>query len=183
MSYPSMLGSPSPALGVPNAPPPGTPPPVPNAGHTTPTTSNERLLAGAAYLGYLTGFWFVLAGAIYVWQRERSRFVAHHALRAVLLHLSVILVLVASYALFFGCVVAAAALSGPDGRELGAAAGPLMTVVSILAAMLPWVIHLIVAVHSAIRAFQGKIETRSWLGRAVERLLGGDPTVTAPAAH
>ena len=73
-------------------------------------------------------------------------------------------------------------MSGPDRRELGAVAGPLMTVVSIVAAMLPWVIHLIVAVHSAIHAFQGKIETRSWLGRAVERLLGRDSTVIAPPA-
>lgn len=50
-------------------------------------SSNEKLLAAAGHLGYLAALPIVLPLIIYVWQRDKSQFVAEQTKQAILLHL------------------------------------------------------------------------------------------------
>jgi hypothetical protein len=61
---------------IPGSPFPGAP--------SAALTQENRLLAALAHLSFITGFWFVAPIAIYVIKRKESRFVAFHALQAVL---------------------------------------------------------------------------------------------------
>jgi uncharacterized Tic20 family protein len=163
---------------IPAAPPPGSPPPT--APVVSSTTQEERILAAASYLGYVAGFWLIVPIVIYVLKREQSRFVAHHALRAVLLHLLAVPVLILGWLL---AMVGSFALASVfEDRRPDSAFGAAFLVTTVLAWLLPWFAFLVVTVLGAVRAFQGRIQTGSLFGRIVERLLGQDRTVTAAAA-
>lgn len=169
---------------IPGAPPPGSPPPAAPPGAATDTTKEERLLAAAAYLGYFTGFWLIVPIVIYVFKREQSRFVAHHAVRAVLLHLIALPLFLLGWVL--GAVVHILLLHAFDdrGRHASGGAGALVMGLTVLAWGLPWIAYLALTAVAALRAFQGRVQTTSLLGRFVERLLGQDRTVgtgTGPA--
>ena len=104
----------------PNAPPPGSPPPaMPAEGART---QEERLLAAAGYLGYFTGFWLVVPIVIYVFYRDKSRFVAHHALRAALYHILAVPVFLLSWILSFA-ITFGVAIAMSDRRGAGAGRG------------------------------------------------------------
>lgn len=162
--------------GILAAPPPGSPPPT--APPAQATTQEERILAAVGYLGYVTGFWLVLPIAIYVLKRERSRFVAHHAMRAILLHLLAVPLLVFGWALAAAVHIGMVFLLDDHGRSPSRGAEAGLFVVMILAWVLPWLVYLCVSVLGAIRAFQGRLHAGSLLGRVVERLLGQDSTVS-----
>ncbi len=155
----------------------GGAPPHPASPAASTVTQEERLLAAAGYLGYFTGFWLVVPIVIYVLKRETSRFVAHHALRAVILHVVAIPVFVVSWvlgtALSFG--LAAAMDSGGRGSHGLAETGFML--VWLCGWIVPWLMYLVVCALAAVRAFQGRMATTSLLGRLVERFLGEDKTV------
>ncbi|MBK8258817.1 MAG: DUF4870 domain-containing protein [Polyangiaceae bacterium] len=172
---PSILGTPPRPRW--DAPPPGSPPPTAPA-ESTPS-QEDRILAALSYLGYFLGFWLLIPIVIYVLKREKSRFVAHHALRAVLLHLIAIPVFVFSYVLAFASAAAMAISLEPRGREAREWFGGLTVGVWLFAWVIPWVIYLLVTGLSAVRAFQGRMNVKSMMGRLVESFLGKDKTVEA----
>lgn len=162
---------------------PFTPPtaPVPPAD----PSQEDRLLAAAAYLGYFTGFWLVVPIVVYVFRREKSRFVAHHAMRAVLLHLIAIPLSILCMLLSLAAtIVTVTALDGPGAHRHdhgGALAGATM-LMFWGSWLLPMLIYLLVTVLAAIRAFQGRVNKRSLLGRLSEWFLAKDRTVAADPA-
>lgn len=161
---PSILGD-----SAPSAPPPGSPPPALPGGTIT---QEERLFAIVAYLGYFTGFWLVAPLVIYVLKRDSSRFVAHHALRAVILHVLAIPIFVACGVLYLLIAVGAAALLEGSGHRSGDLVGALLMIATILSWVVPWFLYLGICVLAAVNAARQKVETKSWLGRTVERWLG-----------
>lgn len=163
---PSILGDRSPA-----APPRGSPPPTLPTG---PIPSQEdRLLAAAAYLGYVTGFWLVVPIVIYVLKRDKSRFVAHHALRALVLHLVAVPVFVVSWVVGVGLPFAVAAFVEHGGKRHDSDfASIAFAVALVLGWLLPWLAYLGICVVATVRAMQGRVDTTSLLGRTVEGWLG-----------
>jgi len=157
---PSILGAPPPAAAASSSP-----------------SQEDRLLAAAAYLGYFTGFWLVVPIVIYVLKREKSRFVAHHALRAVLLHVIAVPVFVLSWVLALALTFGAAAAFENSGHGSRDPHATLLTLVWLFGWIAPWLLYLALCARAAVRAFQGRMSTRSLLGRLVERFLGQDKTV------
>lgn len=176
MSFgPSILGVPAPS-----APPPGTPPPGPPS---PPVSSEDRLLVAFVYLSYFTGFWLVAPVIVYVFKRETSRFVAHHALRAVIVHLLAIPVFIVSAILYLFLAFGLAALLQSTGRGNDELHGLLVVVLSTAGWLLPGCLYLGLCVLATMRAAQGRLDTTSLLGRTVERWLGPDHrSVTAGRA-
>ncbi len=162
----------------PNAPPPGSPPPaMPAEGART---QEERLLAAAGYLGYFTGFWLVVPIVIYVFYRDKSRFVAHHALRAALYHILAVPVFLLSWILSFA-ITFGVAIAMSDRRGAGAGRGDwegmAISTLWMVTFVLPWVIYVAICGVAAIRAFQGNVRTGGLVGRLVERFLAQEKTV------
>ncbi len=170
------FGPSNPGAPPPIAPPPGSPPPTAPIGATP--SQEDRLLAAAAYVGYFTGFWLVVPIVIYVLKREKSRFVAHHALRALILHVMAVPVFVLSW--MFGLVLTfglAGWMERGGHRHDNDLLSLGIALASILGWVIPWLVYLLVCVLAAVRAFQGRTSTTSLLGRVVERFLGQDKTV------
>ncbi|MFO0588299.1 MAG: DUF4870 domain-containing protein [Polyangiaceae bacterium] len=163
------------------APPPGSPPPTVSQDQIS---QEDRILAAVSYVGYFTGLWLVAPIVIYVVKREKSRFVAHHALRAALLHMLAIPVFFASWilALVLAFTVAVLVDNGHHGRG-DQIMGGFVLVLYVLGWALPWFVYLLVCGLAAIRAFQGRLRTTTLLGRLVERMLGSDKTVAPPDAR
>lgn len=158
------------------APPPGSPPPAAPA-----TLSQEdRLLAAAGYLSYITGFWLVVPIVIYALKRDKSRFVAHHAMRALIFHILILPMTLLSWLLVVGLSVGIAAALHGGHREPGLGEG-FVSMMWLLGMALPWLVFLVVCGVAALRAFDGRMVTTSLLGRLVERLIGPARTA-APSA-
>lgn len=160
------------------APPPGSPPPT----GTPPgdPSQEDRLLAAAAYLGYFTGFWLVVPIIVYVVKREKSRFVAHHAMRALILHLVAvplgIVCALVSMAVGIGTMVALGPKSGRGNEDVMAGLFVFFVWGSWL---LPFLLYFVMTVLASIRAFQGRVNKLSWVGRLAEWFLRQDKTVAA----
>lgn len=153
----------------PPAAPPG--PFVAPQGASQEPNQDDRLLSAAAYLSVLLGFWFIAPIAIFILKRDKSRFVAHHALRALALHILWSVVSVAGGVMFMVLgIVAAAALSGPHG-SLNAAGG-LFTLLMFAGFGLPALACLLSCIFGALSAGQGKSAEGAFLGGMVERFLG-----------
>lgn len=164
---------------------PTTPFTPPAAAPSTDPSQEDRLLAAAAYIGYFTGFWLVVPIVVYVVRREKSRFVAHHAMRAVLLHLVLIpLSFLCMVLSLVASVILVTALHGPgphshDRESLLAGVTMLVFWGSWL---LPMFLYLIVTVLAAIRAFQGRMNRTSLLGRLSDWFLAKDRSVPVDPA-
>lgn len=175
MSFgPSILGNRSPAPISPGAAPPGPP--------SAPVSSEDRLLVAFVYLSYFTGFWLVVPALVYAFKRDTSRFVTHHALRAVIVHLLAIPVLMASAILYLVLVFGLAAFFQGGGHQNEDLAAVLVAVLSIGAWLVPSGLYLGFCVLATLRAAQGRVDTTSLLGRTVERWLGPDKNAAAPTA-
>lgn len=153
--------------------------PAPRTPATTAPSQEDRLLAAAAYLSYFTGFWLVVPIVIYVLKRDKSRFVAHHALRAIVLHVVAIPVFVSSWVLGSALTLGLMYAVGEKGDRADDILSGAVLLVSVFAWVLPWLIYLAICGLAAVRGFQGRTDTRSLLGRTVERLLGQDRSVAA----
>ena len=114
-------------------------------------SSNERLLAGFAHVGAVLGPFLVVPIVIYFLQRDKSRFVAHHALRAIMLYLGALVVVV------MGVVVGLMLLSGIPG--LMSTNVMLIGFVGMYGfVLLACIIYLVLAVLAAVRAFGGEMD-------------------------
>ncbi len=147
--------------------------------HKVEPSQEDRLLAAAGYLGYFTGFWLVVPILIYVLKREKSRFVAHHAMRAVLLHLLAvplgIVCGVVSMAIGIATMVAIQPHGGGRGDE-SAMAG-LFALFVWGSWIFPFLVYFVVTVLASIAAFQGRVNTTSMFGRLSEWALKQDKSV------
>lgn len=145
-------------------------------------SQEDRLLAAASYVSYFTGFWLIVPIAVYVYRREKSRFVAHHAIRALLFHLFLIPAFVLGMILSFGIAIglATSADASTMRSHQGAFTG-LFAILTWTAWILPLLIHFMLSVILAIGAFQGRIQTKSMMGRLAEGILGHDKGVAPPS--
>jgi uncharacterized Tic20 family protein len=150
---------------MPDAPPlPWTPPTA------SPPAGADRLLAVAAYLGCLIGLWLIAPIAIYALRRTRSRFAAHHAVRALLVQLAAITVsVVGSLVVLFTSL--ALVLIDPQALLFG-----LLLYGALMAGLL---VYLVIVVIAAVQALHGQVVRDSRLGRATEWLLAQDVGVPA----
>lgn len=154
-------------------PPPGTFPGPPPSD----ISQEDRMLAAAAYVSYFLGFWIVAPAAIYVLRREKSRFVAHHAIRAIIVQGLLVPVVALGFLLSFFAALLVASVSAPRAGEPSGAVVALFALSVWGGWLIPFMIHLATTIFMAIAAFQGRIQTRSLLGRLTERILGQDKSV------
>ena len=81
-------------------------------------SGEEKLLAAATYLLGFVGAWLVGAILIYFWQRDRSRYVAFHAVQSVILQafiaIAVVVVLATTFAGFLGTAIMSQGSGGPE---------------------------------------------------------------------
>lgn len=127
----------------------------------------NRLLAAVAHLACFAGFWFVGPIALYVLKRRESRFVAFHALQAVLVQALFGLVMTVG---FVGFLVLFALVG--SGKHDGLAAA---TFALPLGGLALGVLGL-VAVHllAAFRAWRGEGWSIPLVGRIAMAILGAD---------
>lgn len=134
----------------------------------------DRVLAVAAYLGYLVGLWLLAPIAVYLLRRRRSRFAAHHAAQAAVLHL--LLGLLLTVAVLLVTIVGGVVMVLADGTGVN-----LLLWLAWTSWLLPAGLHLGLTCLAAARAGRGRIDLRSRPGRAAEWLLAQDPGVAPPA--
>lgn len=140
-------------------------PPAPSS------SSLDRLLAGAAYLGYLVGLWLIAPIAVYVLRRRRSRFAAGHAAQAAILHLLLV-------ALLTVCVLLAT-ITGLVAVLFVDVTSSLFTIECLVLLgwcswLVPLGIHFALTLRGAGRAARGRVDTDSRLGRMSGWLLAQD---------
>jgi uncharacterized Tic20 family protein len=143
-----------------------------------PPTSDERMLATIGYLSYLVGFWLIAPFAIYLWQRERSRFVAFHAIQALALHLMLTVASMCLGAIFFVGFFGGFVVSAVGSKLLGYAI--------VAVAMLAWLAVLLVPfvwlVKAAWRAWHGERYGAPLAGRVALRVLDASGSQPAEGA-
>jgi len=149
---------------MPDSPPLSSTPPTANSPERA-----DRLLAMAAYLGCLVGLWLIAPIAVYALRRTRSRFAAHHAVRALLVHLAAIAV---SFVGTLVVVFTSLALIFIDPQALFG----LLLWGALMASLL---VYLVIVVVAAVQALHGRVDRDSRLGRATEWLLAQDAGVPA----
>ena len=115
-------------------------------------SSNERLLAGVAHVGAVFGPFLVVPIVIYFLQRDKSRFVTHHAVRAIKLYLGMLLVVVMGMITGMTLLVAIPSFMPPP--LLMVMLMGLYTVVSLAC-----LTYLVLAVIAAVRAYNGEMDT------------------------
>ena len=115
-------------------------------------SANERLLAGAAHIGAVFGPFLVVPIVIYFLQRDKSRFVRHHAARAIKLYLGMLLVVVMGVITGVTLFVAIPSFMPPS--FLMAMLMGLYYVVSLAC-----LAYLVLAVIAAVRAYNGEMDT------------------------
>ena len=151
--------------------------PSPPTPHQLPPNAGDRLLAALAYFGYLAGLWLLAPIAVYFLRRRHSRFVAHHAIIALLVHLMLVPLGALLTALGFSLAIAVVTIlegsMGPDAPVLEAA-----LVAVGFTALAPVVITVAITLVAALRAYQGHLDPHTRLGRASESLLRQDPGVS-----
>ena len=74
-------------------------------------SGEEKMIAAATYLLAFVGFWLVGSVLIYFWQRDRSRFIAYHAVQSVILQMTIALAVVVTIALTFAGMVGSGLLA------------------------------------------------------------------------
>lgn len=126
-------------------------------------SQDDRLLAAAAHLSFITGFWLCAPIAIYVIKRKESRFVAFQALQAALVQ--VLFGVGSGFFVFVWVVLSAAA--GLSGRhELGAIAA-LLPFLGLFGGGLGLLAMHLVAAYASWRGQAFSIPVAGHLARAV----------------
>lgn len=135
---------------------------------------SDRMLAAAAYLGSLVGLWLLAPIAVYALRRRYSRFAAHHAAQAAILHLLLGLLLTVTVVL--STLLASTLLvvgTGPLGADL-------LIALAWSSWLVPSAIHLGLTAVAVLRACRGRVDTTSRLGRWAAWLLAQDPGLAPP---
>lgn len=128
---------------------------------------NERVLASAAYLAALGGFWLVgpaVAYLVYLWQGRTSRFLAFHAVQSLLLQVVLIPISMAAIGVAAGLYVLLTAVGST--AALAAAVVVVFTVLG-LALMVP----VAVTVWVGLCALRGQPRALPVLGRWAARVV------------
>ena len=142
-------------------------PPLPPGAPRAPQPQEDRLVAAVAHLSFLTGFWVVVPIAIYVLKRKESRFVAFHALQAVLVQVFFSAVMTLGVGGFFALVDVAGAR-----RSLGLSKVTLAF--SLIGFALGSLAFFAVHAIAAFRAWRGDGWSIPGIGRLAEAILGAD---------
>lgn len=127
----------------------------------------ERVLASAAYLSALGGFWLVVPAALYFWKGKDSRFVGFHAIQAVMLQVA--LIPIGTVAI--GVSMALGVLIDGIAGSLGSALWIIMVFLVLgLAVALPAAATL----WMGLSALRGQPKSLPLLGRWARRVVGDD---------
>ena len=129
--------------------------------------SNDRLLAGVAHASSLLGLWLIGPLVIYCVQREKSRFVAHHAMRAMVLQFAFMVMGIIS--LLGVTVLQSVAFASRTTLLIGAAL--------FGCAILMPSIYVLLTVLAMVRAFRGQIARRALFAPTTEAILRRDAAV------
>ncbi|APR87640.1 hypothetical protein A7982_12989 [Minicystis rosea] len=126
----------------------------------------ERVLASAAYLSALGGFWLIVPAALYLWRGKTSRFIGFHAVQAVMLQVALIPI----GAIAIGACMGLMILLDGVGHAASALGIVLAYLVLGLAVMLPAAITL----WMGLCALRGQPKSLPLLGRWARRVVGDD---------
>ena len=127
----------------------------------------ERVLASAAYLSALGGFWLIVPAALYLWKGRESRFLGFHAIQAVMLQVALIPIgaLAVGVSLGLGMLI-----DGIGGRVASALWIVMVFLVVGLAVMLPAAATL----WMGLSALRGQPKALPLLGRWARRVVSDD---------
>jgi uncharacterized membrane protein len=128
---------------------------------------DDRMLAAAAHLSFVTGFWLIAPIAIYVIKRKESRFVAYQALQSAILHVFWIASGVVS---FFGFFV----LMAVAGMSRQPAAGAIAVFAPFLLFGGGGLAILGVHAYAAYEAWCGRSWSAPLAGRIATAIMRGD---------
>ena len=146
------------------------PPPPPVAAAEPVITQDERTMAVLAHALQMVG-WFIAPLVILVVRRE-SRFVSFHALQALLLQVTYVLLFVVFmviwFAVMFGTIARAGSMPNAQPPPVIFAIFPLFW----LAWMALWILMIVAAIVYAIKAGRGEWAEYPLLGKLARRLLG-----------
>lgn len=128
--------------------------------------SDEKILAGVSHLGILFSMLgIIVALIIYLVQKDRSTFTAHHAKQALGYQVA-IQILWTLVGLFAGGSVVGLGFLGSRAPHLfGAMAGLFAGLVSLLSLGL-----IVYGIYAAVLAFQGREFTYAVIGKYIDRL-------------
>ena len=132
------------------------------------TTPDERSMACLAHVLQVIGAW-IAPLIIFVIKRE-SKFVAFHALQALFLQLSYLVVLFGSIAIFIVTAIATAAISGANSHQPPTALFVFFPLLW-LAFMGCWILMLIAAIVYGMKANRGEWAQYPLIGGWVRRIL------------
>lgn len=139
-------------------------------------STEERLLGAASHLLLFMGFWVIGPMVLYFWQKERSQFVAFHAVQATLT--AVLMLLVGStigIVFFVGAIATSVVIDQAGGRDFIGLGILLFMLVVMLLAALPtlW------ALYAAWKAYHGECWRIPIIGRLARRLVPEQATESA----
>lgn len=142
------------------------PDPIPGAPSAVEPQEN-RLLAALAHLSFITGFWLIAPIAIYVVKRKESRFVAFHALQAVLVQVVFGVVMTLG---FIGFVVLTAVAGSSRSDALAMVVFTLPLGGFALGLLTLFTVHAV----AAFRAWRGEGWSIPLVGGLARAILGAD---------
>jgi uncharacterized Tic20 family protein len=132
-------------------------------------SQQDRVLAGAAYLISLAGFWFFGPLALYFWKGKTSRFLGFHSIQAILLHLAAIPFTLVGVALAIVVQVAIGIIGNRGGsHEIAEGVGILLMLVALGVAL---VLPLFMTVWMGISVMRGKPGRVPIVSRLTERIV------------
>lgn len=149
--------------------------PLPTAVPAATPSQDDRVLAACAHLSFLAGFWLVAPIAIYVIKRKESRFVAFHALQAVMVQLLFGVTMTFGFAASIVLIATAGMSRQP---EIAALAAVVPIVGLLFGALALFVVHAYAA-YSAWRGAGWTIPIAGRIARAIHN--ADDGALKAPA--
>jgi uncharacterized membrane protein len=128
---------------------------------------DERMLASAAYLAALAGFWLIVPAVLYFWKGRQSRFLGFHAVQAVMLQVALIPITTIGVGV---AAVIVLLLEGIGGKMGGAVAALIFFFVIGIALMIPAAATL----WMGLCALRGQPRKLPLLGRWASRVVDVD---------
>jgi uncharacterized membrane protein len=132
-------------------------------------TQDERTMATLAHALQVVGWW--IAPLIIFFLKPESKFVRFHALQAMLLQFTIMVLWIGGFVLFFVAMFATI----PHGRPAPGQPPPLIMLVFPffwLGGMVIWIVTLVLAIIYAVKAGQGEWARYPLIGGIARRLLG-----------
>ncbi|MGO9404374.1 MAG: DUF4870 domain-containing protein [Terriglobales bacterium] len=148
-----------------------------------PITQDERTMATLAHALQVVGWW--IAPLVIFLMNRKSRFVSFHALQALLLQITNLIVMAGFMVLWFVMIVATIAHQGADKNAPPVALFVLIPIVW-LGFMGMWVSVLVIAIVYAIKAGRAEWANYPLIGRIARRMLKMDQeevTASATGSH